>query len=138
MIPAFAVFALVPPHEKVLEEIAYELQRNILECERRTVKQLQQMQVLLFVQCHQRCDIVGAECCVAAVDDVFQVVGRNLFWRDVQGEDLIGQLLKRIVAPFAQEVGREGWDVFGDEEATIAGKAFQDDLFEGKLICFSA
>lgn len=138
MVSALALLLLVPSYEEVLEQIAHELQRNILECERRAVKQLQQVQVLLFVQCHQWDDIISAECRIAAVNDVFQVVGGNLLGGDVQGEDLVGQFLEGVVAPFGEEVGWERRDVFGDEKAAIVREAFQDDLFEGKLLCFSA
>lgn len=49
MFPIAARLALVLAHEKVLEQVAQELQRNILEGECRSVKKLQQVDVLLLV-----------------------------------------------------------------------------------------
>jgi hypothetical protein len=47
------------------------------------VKQLQQMYVLLLVERNGGRDVFGAEGGVTAMDDVFQVCGRDLGGRDV-------------------------------------------------------
>ena len=43
---------------------------DILEGECRAVEQLEQVDVLLLVECDGGCDVLGAECGVTAVDDV--------------------------------------------------------------------
>ena len=47
--PVGAVLALVPAHEKVLKQVTEKLQRHVLERKSRTMKQLQQVQVLALV-----------------------------------------------------------------------------------------
>ena len=42
------------------------------------------------------------------------------------------------VPPFGLPVGWERGNFFRDEEATVGGEAFQDDIFEGELVNFSA
>jgi hypothetical protein len=69
--PLTSRLALVSADQEILEEIAQELKRDILEGKCRSVKQLQQMYVLLLVKRDCRCDVLGAERGVAATDDVF-------------------------------------------------------------------
>jgi hypothetical protein len=78
VLPTSSSLALVPANQEVLKQIAQKLKRDILECECRPVEQLQQMYVLLLVECDGRCDVFRAEGGVAAVDDVFQICGRYL------------------------------------------------------------
>lgn len=121
VLSARVLLALVPPHKEVLKQIAQKLQGHILERKRRPMEQLQQMQVLLLVQRHQRTDILRAEGAIALLNDLPQILLRDLFARDVQTEDLKGQVLEGVVAPFRLPVGGEGGDFFGDEEAAVGG-----------------
>lgn len=133
MLSALSLFALVPPHQKVLKQVPHKLEGHIFESKRRPVEELQQVQILLRVQGDYRRDIRRAEGGIAAVDDVPEVVGGNLFRRNVQREDLIRQLLKGIVAPLGEEVGGQSGDFLGDEESAVAGETFEDDVFEREL-----
>jgi hypothetical protein len=79
------------------------------------MEQLEQVDVLLLVECDGGCNILGAECGVTAVDDVLQVVGGDLGRGDVAGEDLVCEFLEGEVLPLGRPVLRKSGDLLGDE-----------------------
>jgi hypothetical protein len=64
-------------------------------------------------------------------------MARDLFFGDVQGEDVEGKVLETQVSPFLLPVLWKRGDGFGNEEAAVGGKTFEDDGFEGEL-CLSS
>ena len=69
------------------------------------MEKLQKMEVLLLVEGGDRNDVVGAESGVALLDDLLQVGLGDLVARDVEREDLKGEILEGKVAPFGLPVG---------------------------------
>lgn len=132
------MLALILPDEEVFEEVSEELQRDILERERRAVEQLEQIEISFPVQLDQRGPFWVSECGVGAADDVFQVFRRNFARKDVKGDNLKGQVFKAEVAPIRLPRGGDRGDLFGDEETAIGGQTFQDDIFKGELSMSSA
>lgn len=121
--------AHVFPRQEVLEQVAQELQRNVLEGEGRPVEQLKQVQVVLEVS--QGCDLVMSEGGVTLVDDGLEVLRGYLGGRDVQRQDVVGELGEGQVFPVLPVGG--GGDLLGDIEATVVGETLEDDVFEGEL-----
>ena len=104
MFPLFSRLVLVPSYEKVLEEVAEELEGDILEREGRAMKQLQEVQVFGLIEGDEWRHIGSAESGIAAVDNSSEILRRYLRLRDIEGEDLISQFLERVVSPFALPV----------------------------------
>lgn len=121
--------ALVPPRQKVLKKVSQKLQRNILESKGRTVEQLEQIQVVLQVL--QGCNVLMAESCVAPADDVLEVVGWYFGRRDVQGQDIVGDVGEGQVLP-ALPIGGGG-DLLGDVQAAVGGETLEHDVFKRQL-----
>jgi len=78
MFPARTGLIFVAPDQKVLEKVSNKLESHVLECERRAVEELEEVQILLLVECYQRGDILCAESGVARVDDALKVLGGDL------------------------------------------------------------
>lgn len=97
------------------------------------MKQFQQMQLLTLVERHNGRDIPSAECGITAGDYVLQVLSRNLLFGDIEGEDVVGEILEGEVFPSCLPVGGESGDLLRDEEAAVVGEAFEHDFFEGEL-----
>ena len=97
------------------------------------MEQLQQVYVLLLVECDGRGDVLCAESGVTAVNDLFQVCGGDLGGRDVEGEYLEGELLKGVVLPLGGPVAGKLWNFLWNKKTAVGGKTLEDDVLEGEL-----
>lgn len=102
------------------------------------MEQLEKVEVLLLVEGCDRDNVVRAERGIALLDDLLQIGFGDLVARNVEGEDLKGEILEGQVSPSCLPVGGQRRDLFGDKEAAIIGKALKNDIFEGELAGFSA
>lgn len=78
-----ASLALVPADKEVFKEVAKTLKGNVLESESRAVEQLQQVQVLLGVQCGDRGALGVAECRVGLFNNGLEVLRRDFRGRNI-------------------------------------------------------
>lgn len=93
------------------------------------MEELEQIEIVL--QMPEGRDIVMAEGRIAPVDDVLEVVGGYLGGRNVQRQDVEGELGEGQVLP-ALPV-RSGGDLLGDVQAAIGGEALEDDILKRQL-----
>ena len=112
----------------VLEQIAQQLQRDVLECERRSVGCAQQMQPRL--ECGQRRDLVAAKGRngVRALDDRTQVGGRDVV--HVARQDLERQLPVAQWAQARELLGGKSRIRLRYREAPVGGRALEQDRGE--------
>lgn len=83
VVTVLASLALVLAHEEVFEEVTQTLEGDVLESESRAVDELEQVQVVLGVQCGDRGALGVAECRVGLVDDGLEVLGRDFGGGDI-------------------------------------------------------
>ena len=119
--------ARVSPGEEELEKVAEELQRDVLERERRAVEELEDE--LVVAELGQRGDVGMAERGgVGSADDRAEVVGRELIWGDVELEDGDGEVEEGVGLPLVLPVGGQGGNALRDVQATVGGETGQDGL----------
>lgn len=83
VVTVLASLARVLAHEEVFEEVTQTLKGDVLESEGWAVEELQQVQVVLGVQCGDRGALGVAECGVGLVDDVLKVLGGDFGGGDI-------------------------------------------------------
>lgn len=131
--PITTLLALVSADEEVLEEVAEELKSDILEGKGGTVEQLEQVNLLRLVKGDDGGDVLGAEGGITAVDDVLEVCGWDLGVGNVEREDLKSEVLERELLPLGLPVGRQGRNLFWNEQATVGGETFEDYILKREL-----
>lgn len=80
---------------------------------------------------NQRRRFGAAECRVAAVDDILEIGRRDLARRNVQRQDLVGEVGEAQILPRLPVLS--SGDLLGDVETAIVSEALEDDFFERKL-----
>lgn len=133
MVAVFANLSSVLAHEEILKQVAEELQRNVFECKGWAVEELHQVQIRIFIQRNNWCLQVMSERAIRIVDDLLEILSWNFGWGDVEGDEVVCQIDEGEVLPLGLPVWWELGDGLGDEEAAVAGEAFEYDIFEGEL-----
>ena len=83
VVAVLASLSLVLAHKEVFEEVTQALEGDVLERERWAVEELQQVQVLLGIQCGDGGALGVAECRVGLVDNGLEVLGGDFGGRDI-------------------------------------------------------
>lgn len=120
--------ALVLPFQEVLEQVAQELQRDVLEREGRSVEQLED--VLLLADTMQGGDLGMTEGRVGAVDELLEVLPRDFRGRDEQRVEVERELGEGKVCPVVLPVLGKGRKVRGNVETAIGRESCEDRLRE--------
>lgn len=106
--------ALVPPFQKVPEQLSQELKCNVLESPCGTMPELKD--ILLVTCLPDRGSGGGSERTVGGVDDGPKVAGGNDRGGNKKGEDFVGEFWERKTSPPGLPVFGKGRDVGGDVE----------------------
>lgn len=93
------------------------------------MEQLEKVEVVVEVA--EGGGLGGSKGGIAPVDDALEVGGRDLGGRDVQRQDLVGEVGEGQVLPGLPVI--DLGDVLRNEQAAVAGEAFEDDLLEREL-----
>lgn len=83
VVTILASLSLVLAHEEVFEEISQTLEGDVLEGESWAVEELQQVQVLLGIQCSDGGTLGVTEGRVGPVDDALEVLGGDFRGRNI-------------------------------------------------------
>lgn len=106
--------ALVPPFQKVPEQLSQELKCNVLESPCGTMPELKD--ILLVTGLPDRGSGGGSERTVGGADDGPKVAGGNDRGGNKKGEDFVGEFWERKTSPPGLPVFGKGRDVGGDVE----------------------
>ena len=83
------------------------------------MEELEKVKILRLVKGDDRGNVVRPEGGITAVDDALEVCCRDLRVRDVQGEDLVSQLLEGVVPPFGLPIGGKRGNFFRNEKTAV-------------------
>lgn len=125
-LPVGAHLALVLPLEEVLEQVAQELEGDVLECKRRAVEQLED--VLVRARAHERGDLGVSERRVGAVDELLEIGSWDLVCRDEERVQLECELREGQLGPVLLPVLRQGGERLWDVQPAVLGESSEDSL----------
>lgn len=98
------------------------------------MEQFQKMYVACGIESHVGSYVINAESGITLVYDLSEMLRGNLVRGDVEGEDVEGQFLKRGVFPLCLPVCGQRGNLFGDEETSVLGQSFEDDILKRETI----
>lgn len=132
--------SLVPTLQKVLEEIAKELEGDVLEGKGGAMPQFKAPFVLC--QTFEGDDLLCAEGGIRAFDEGLEVLRRDSasggVGGDEEGEDFEGEGSEREGRPACLPIFWESRDGFGDVEAAVGSETGEYGLLEGETLLSAA
>lgn len=125
--PLAGQLARVSPGKEELEEVAEELQRDILERICGPMEELEDK--LVVAELGQGSDVGMPECgSVRPGHDRAQIITRELVRGDVEREDGDGEIDERVGSPLFSPVGGQRGDALRDVQTTVRRETGQDGL----------
>ena len=97
------------------------------------MEQLEGVQVILGDKFDGGGNLGVAERRVRALDQLLEVGGGDLVRRDVQRQDLVGEVLESEPRPARSPALGQRWNGLGNEQTSIDGEALFSGFFEREL-----
>ncbi len=128
-----SLFVYIPSCQEVLKQIPQELQRDILERERSTVKEFKQEQALTLIKRNHGSHLFIPKRRIALLYQLLYICTRNFFLINVELEYFHRELLEGQIGPFLFPIRRQLRYTLRNEKTAVFSKAFNYSFLKGNV-----